>query len=348
MQSDFSLIIRIPSVFFMVLFLISPINADQLTLNNGDILSGSLIGIADGKLVWVNTVLGELEIDQNMIATIQTNQSFDLDTDFGLLKNCMLMTQGQRQFLECKTQKLALESWRWVSLLAYEIDSKNAIENSFQKNGEVKISLEETSGNSNSEKYDVDATLIIKHKEMRHTFAFEIDNDKTSDEKIKDEWKFSYVYDHFITQKWFVSANTSYEEDEFKNLDHKTSIGLGAGYQFVQNSTISLSSTAGFNYMEQEQTTGEKDDSSALRLMLDYRWKPFQGEKSMEFYHKNELINALSGASYYTFESLTGINFPINGRLHSVLEYEYDYNSEPAVGKDSSDRKWSVGVRYKW
>lgn len=352
MPSDFYchrfLTIRIIPVFVMICFLVSGASADRLVLDSGDSLSGKLKSLKDGKLVWINPVLGELKINQANVSAVQTDTNFDLQTDFGLLQSCLLVADAQRQLLECDSKKLALDSWSAVSALAVKIDPEAVVKEKVEKSGEVKLALEDTSGNSDKQNYDIDASLVVKHKKMRHTFGFELENDQSNDVKTKDEWELNYVYDHFMTDQWFISSNVSYEEDEFKNLDHKISFGLGAGYQFFENSTSSLSSTMGLNYVEEEKTDGDKNDSSALRVTVDYRWKPFEGEGGMEFYHKNELINAFSGTSYYTFESLTGVNFPINGRLHSVLEYDYDYNSEPAVGTGSSDRKWSVGLRYKW
>ena len=329
-----------------VLITANTVSADQLQLASGDRLSGTLKNIAEGHLNWNSPVLGKLKIKLEQVVAVQSDQPFQIKADFGLQKQCLLRVDQSRQLLECQSGVLALDDWSTVTALAEKLDVNVNQPAKTQKTGEIRFALENSSGNTDKANYDLDSSLVIKKDNRRHSFGFELENDETNNQKTKDEWEVNYVYDYFVTDQWFISANTSYEEDNFRDLEYKIDFGLGAGYQFLQTSTTSLASTLGVVHVKEEATDGTKTDSTALRATVDYTWSPFDG--GIELYHRSEFINAFSGESYYLLESLTGVSLPISGRLHSVFEFDYDYNSEPAAGQASADRKWLIGARYKW
>ena len=333
--------------FGLIIFCVTgAAQADQLLLDSGDTISGSLINVKEGLLIWNSPVLGELKIEQTHVLAVQADKPFDLQGDIGLLRQCLLVSNDGRQLLECESGDLALDKWASVALVAEKIEPELPETEKIEKNGEVTLALEGSSGNTEKERYELDATMEFRDGKKRHILGIEVDNEKSRGLETKNEWEVGYQFDYFVTDQWFLTSNSSYEEDEFKDIEHKISLGAGAGYQYFQTTVSSLSSTLGLNYVEEVQTDGTNQDSSAVRVTFDYKWKPFENE--MELYHRNEILQTLSGETYYAFESITGVSIPINGYFHSVVEYDYDYNSEPAAGKNTADRKWSLGLRYKW
>ena len=318
--------------------------ADQLILKSGDVLAGTLKGVDQGQLVWDSPVLGELKVDLQHVQVVDSAQPVEMQTDFGDLQQCVLMAQEGNQLLNCASGELALDSWSSVKRLADKIVPPEVAQR-LTNEGEVKLALQESSGNTDTESYDVDARVVVAYDQFRHTLYTAFENEKTDGDDIKDNFELGYNFDYFLSEKWFVASNISYLEDDFKNIDSEFSLGSGIGYQFFETDELKLSTTAGLNYLEREFGDGSSEESEAIRLAVDYRWTPAHSD--YEVYHTSEVLQTLSGDGY-TLDSLTGISVPINGHLDSVFEYDYDYDSEPTPGTNSVDRKWSFGVRYKW
>jgi len=52
-------------------------------------------------------------------------------------------------------------------------------------------------------------------------------------------------YDHFQGENWYMYANTLFFRDRFKDIRMRTTLGLGAGYQFIIGARRNLSLEGG-------------------------------------------------------------------------------------------------------
>ena len=101
------------------------------------------------------------------------------------------------------------------------------------------------------------------------------------------------------------------------------------------------------NYVNEEFTTGENRTRPAFLWNLDFAWR-IDGE-GMELFHRHAMLQSFEEGSDYEINTITGFKYPLNGRLNSVLQLEYNYDNLPAESAiDKVDRKWSVGVNYEF
>lgn len=336
-------LLRRSAALFVAFFLCHPLAvADRLVLSNGDSISGELVEIKDGFLLWKSDMMGELKIDQGHVQIINSDKRVDVTLSSGALQECWMYAEKNKQLLHCDEGVQVLPNWKRVIAMGEEVAPRPFVEHK----GNVLVALESTSGNTELEKYDLEGAMEWRFETVRHTISFEYDNEKTQDEETKNNWEVGYAHDWFVTDQFFWTARASYEEDEFKDIDNRVELGGGFGYEFIKTRFVTLSGTAGIDYVEEDFGAEDSRNSTVLRLGSSASWKPTVD--GIEIYHKNEFKQSMKTGDDYLFETKTGVSFPIAGGLKSVLEYEWDYKNLPAEGKDTIDSKWSFGVKYDW
>jgi hypothetical protein len=77
-------------------------------------------------------------------------------------------------------------------------------------------------------------------------------------------------YDHFFTKKWYGYSNATAEQDEFKDLDLRATLGVGAGYQFIESDPTNLSLEGGLSYVNENYIIAEDNSFAAGRWALNF------------------------------------------------------------------------------
>lgn len=318
--------------------------ADRLHFTDGETLSGTLKGIADGKVSWSSSILGDLVIEQFHINLIESGDHFDLKTSGQNLSNCWMYVQREKQHLHCTEGVKTISSWKFVVAAGETLTEPLPV---LAQKGEIKVAAEDSSGNNNISKYNVNARSEWRYIESRHTFALLLQEESAASQTTRNMWRGSYQYDQFFTEQWFATGNAFYEEDEFKDIDQRTSAGLGMGYQFLETTYLNLLGKGTFNYVDEQFSTGVKSTRPAFLWNLDFAWK--FNDKGMEFFHRHALLQSFKSDGDYEINTLTGLKYPINGSFSSVVQLQLDYDNQPAdTNIKKEDRKWSVGVDYSW
>ena len=332
--------------FWVVLLFVlaSAAQADRLHFTDGESITGALVGIDDGRVSWTSAILGDLSLEQHHVEWIETGDRFDLKVSGKELNNCWMYLQRNRQLLHCDEGVQTLSSWKLV--IAAGETLKEPLPLLAQK-GNLVIAAEDSSGNNNITKYNVEARSEIRFIESRHTLALRYQEESVDSQTTRNAWLTSYQYDQFFTEQWFATGNAFYQEDEFRELDQRTSAGLGMGYQFLDTAYVNLLTKGSLNYVDERFTTGETRTTPGFLWNLDFAWR--FNEEGMEFFHRHVMLQGFDEGEDWELATTTGFKYPINGRFSSVVQLEYDYDNLPAESAvDKKDQKWSIGVNYDW
>ena len=318
--------------------------ADRLHFTDGESISGTLKSIEDGKLTWNSAILGDLVIEQHHIKLIESGDHFDLKTSGKELTNCWMYVEREKQILHCDEGVETISSWKMVVAAGETLTEPLPI---LAQKGNIKLALEDSSGNNNISKYDIDGRSEWRYIESRHTFALKIQEESAESQKTRNMWRGSYQYDQFFTDQWFATGNAFYEEDEFRDIDQRTSVGLGMGYQFLETAYLDLSGKGTLNYVDEQFNSGVKRTRPAFLWNLDFAWR--FNDKGIELFHRHVIMQSFESGEDFEVNTLTGLKYPINGHFSPVIQLQYDYDNLPADGNvDKEDRKWSVGLDYNW
>ena len=318
--------------------------ADRLHFDDGESITGTLVSVSDGKVQWSSVILGELSIDQSHVKYIETGDFFDLKTTSNELRKCWMYIQSRRQHLHCENGVQTISNWQLVVAAGEPIEEEPA---RLTQQGNMTIALEDSAGNTNITKYNVDARSEWRYLDIRHTFTFLYQEESADSATTRNRWRGAYQYDQFFSDQWFVTGNAFYDEDEFKNIERRYSGGVGMGYQFLDTSFFDLSGKGTVNYVDELLTDGTDRSTPAFLWNLDFVWR--LNNTGTEFFHRHVLLQAFNRTEDWEVDTLTGLRYPINGSFSSVVQLEWDFDNLPAEdGVEKEDRKWSIGINYDW
>ena len=335
-----------PGFALLLTLILVPVQAiaDRIHFSDGESITGTLKSIGEGKVVWQNAILGELTIEQHHIYMIETDGRFDLKITGTELENCWMYQQRNKQHLHCDQGVQTLSDWKLVIAAGETLTEPPPL---LTQRGSVIFAAEDSSGNNDITKFNVDARSELRYIESRHTLALRYQEESADSQTTRNMWRTSYQYDQFFTEQWFATGNAFYEEDKFRELDQRSSVGLGMGYQFFETTYIDLLGKGTLNYVDERFSNGRQNTTPAFLWNLDFAWR--FNEQGMEMFHRHAVLQAFDGADDWEIATSTGFKYPINGRFSSVIQLEYDYDNLPAeAAVDKRDQKWSIGLNYDW
>lgn len=317
--------------------------ADRLRFTDGESISGSLTDIKDGVVNWSSPILGDLAIGQHHIESIESPEHFDMKTSGRELTSCSMSVGAEKQHLHCDQGNQTIASWTLVVELGKTLTERPVL----AQKGSIKIAAEDSNGNNNITKYNVDGRSEWRYIESRHTFALLYQEESAESTTTRNMWRTSYQYDQFFTEQWFAAGSAFYEEDKFKDIEQRSAVGLGLGYQFFETNYLNLLGKGTINYVDEQLTNGTERANAAFLWNLDLSWR--LNDKGTEFFHRHAVLQSLENGSDFEMNTLTGFKYPINGHFSSVFQVEYDYDNLPADNTvDKNDERWSLGLDYSW
>ena len=68
----------------------------------------------------------------------------------------------------------------------------------------------------------------------------------------------------------------------------------------------------------------------------------------MNLYHRHIAFAAANESGKYLWRSWTGLRAPMFAGFVAGIEYEIDYDSEPAVRTDKTDTTFRLKLGYEW
>lgn len=318
--------------------------ADRIYFTDGESITGAMVGIEEGKVKWSSAILGEVSADLRHVRYIESGDHFDLQLTGEQLSNCWMFVQRDKQHLHCDEGVRPLANWKLVIAAGETLAEQPPM---LHKKGDVALALEDSSGNSDITKYDINARTELRYQDSRHTIGLRYQDESADGDKTRESWLGTYQYDQFFTEQWFATGNAFYETDKFRELDQRTSAGLGMGYQFLETIYFDLLGKGTLNYVNEDFTTGRSNSRPAFLWNLDFAWR-LDGE-GVELFHRHAMLQSFEKGEDYEINTTTGFRYPINGSLSSVIQLEYNYDNLPAEKSvEKIDRKWSVGVNYAW
>jgi putative salt-induced outer membrane protein YdiY len=331
----------LPIIF---LLLASAAQAGTLLLGNGDRISGNLIGIYDQQVHWQSDLMGEIVVGQVDVLSIESEDEFRVVLDANReMTKCQMQPSDNGQLLNCEQGMIQLNSWRLVQrVTARPLLAKDEWRNS----GFVAIAGRDRGGNSTDRTLQLDGNIELRKGPIRHIATAHYDRTSTLDVKTADDRKFTYQFDYFISDKWFFNSNLTWQENKFQELESRSLLGAGLGYQFFDTELIRLSVELGPAFLRERYINDANREAAAIRESTDLRVT--LNSRGLEFFHRNTLLSSFDAGDDWRIESATGFSLPIIGRLKAQTEFDFDYDHRPALGAGPFDRIWSFGLNYSW
>jgi putative salt-induced outer membrane protein YdiY len=328
------------------LLLYQSVWADEVILNNGDRLSGTVKSSKDGKLILETGYAGEIAIGLGEISRIRTDGPVTLKLDDDTLVEGVLTTAPDTGLVRI-ADELTLPLAR---IAAVNPPQPPRLKVTGQLNG----GFSRDRGNTDEDSYHIDFENIMRWVDSRFTLNGDGDLEKTNNDKTKQQGNLGLKYDYFFgdddfifDKRWYLWSGADLEHDKFADLTLRTTVGLGPGYQVIETDRTSLSVEGGPAYVWENFNGSENQQYAAGRWHLDFRHQLFADWKLIAF-HNHELRWSVEDSDDYIFNSATGLRVPIFENVQASLQFNFDRDNAPAAGAKKNDFETVITGGYTW
>jgi len=240
--------------------------ADQVTLKNGDHLTGAIVK-SDGKTVTLKTdALGTVDIQWDAIADFSSEKALYVQatsskqTYSGTVKaageSLAVVTPSNQTVTVARSDVAALRSPEEQT--AYEKAQHPGLLQGWT--GGVNVGFGLTAGNSQTESLALGFNAVRQGRRDKITLyttsVYAVNNapgaiPSTTANTIQGGAR----YDHDLTPHVFAFANADFMADALQELDLRSVLGGGLGYHLIKRDSTTLDFLGGANYTKENYTT---------------------------------------------------------------------------------------------
>ena len=317
---------------------------DEVQLVNGDLISGQVLSMEEGELKLETSYAGIITVRWDQVAALRTEEPVHvvLSDEASLQGRSESAKRGRMRLRMGRVEETVSFDLAEVQAINPEPEDKPAVKLS----GRLNVGLTRSRGNTETESHHVDGEIVARSEKNRYTLGIEYNLEENEDQVTSKNYLGYGKYDHFLTRRWYGYANTLFEKDEFKDIKLRTTVGTGIGYQFFESELTNLYLESGLSFVNEDLEEGEDNDSLAGRWAISFDKYLF--DKLVQFFHSQEGYQEFEETENVFLRTRTGLRFPLSEGFRATLQYNYDWDNNPAPGEESEDIKYLVTLGYEF
>jgi putative salt-induced outer membrane protein len=345
-----------------VLLLTIPALADQVTLKNGDRLTGSITK-SDGKELVIKTdYAGAVTVKFDAIQAITSAGDLNVSLSGGKTVVGPVTTSGDNVVVSTRTAgsveapKASITTLRSpAEQAAYEKSLHPGLREGW--NGSANVGFALTRGNSETKNLNIAFAATRKGFRDKLTLATNSvyatnDLPTASPHTTANAIGGDARYDHDLTPHIFGFANGDFYHDSLQNLDLRSLFGGGLGLHAIKGDATALDLLAGANYTHESYSVpinppdpAMTRNQAGLTLGDDFRHKLGKSTVLTQnlFFYPN-----LSQTGEYRGTFNLSLITKINKWLGWQSSFGDIYVSDPPTGKKKNDLLLSTGLNFSF
>jgi putative salt-induced outer membrane protein YdiY len=317
--------------------------ADEVHLKNGDRISGKIVKMEEDKLLVKTDYAGEISLAWGQVASVKADEKIKVVLSDG--------TTLEGQTVELEEGKMKLKAEKIDTTLSFDLADVTAINPKAKPpvriTARANVSIIQESGNSDTHNLRLDGSFVARTDKSRFRMGGEVNREKSDDVYTVKNWLAYANYDYFISQKWYWHVGTLLQNDEFADLDLRSTIATGIGYQVFETDTLNLSFSAGPSYVKENYIVAADDSYTAGQWAVNYDQYFFN--KFFQLFHNHVGYVSLESSSDWFINTRQGVRFPLYKGITGTLQYNYDYNHNPSSGaKENYDSELMFLLGYEF
>jgi len=321
---------------------------DEIHLKNGDRISGKIQHLVDGKLTIKADVAGTVTVALSDIQTLSSDEPIEVN-----LKD---ETGFKQKVSSAEAGRFAIEGSETTEAQEFavaDIVSINPPVKPIPKwTGDISVGITSTHGNTKTEMISANANFSKRTQNDRTTISTDYakgeqeDPDTGETVTIEDWWRAKGKYDYFFSKKMYGYVDGRYEKDAIAELDRRTIIGVGAGYQWIESEDMNFSSEFGLASLY-EKFDNQTDSNSEITLQLGYNFDKML-RKNIKFVHDMTYYPAIDKFSDYYLTTTAGVRADFTETFFATAKAILNYDATPAIGAHKTDVKYFFGLGYRF
>jgi len=329
------IVVTLP-VLLTILLLPALAFADEVQLQNGDRITGTVVRLAGGNLIF-KAAGAELSIPWSTVTSLTSTTPLRVSVANQAKQTVTgITTVAPGQLLLTPGGQVAFS----------DLQDMQPVEPRVSVRGGANAGFLNSSGNTDVFSLRLDADLAVRQDANRYTATAALNKAEDRDVDTARNWSTAFNYDRFLTTRLFLNANAIFTNDEFRDLDLRTALGAGIGYQIFDTAVVKLTANAGFGWVNENMIVAPDNDYSAFResVALDIIAVPDR----ILFFHKHDGYFALAGDDNLFVKSSSGVRITVIKNFVTTLQFDLDYDPSPSPGQRATDRTQVVSLGYRF
>jgi putative salt-induced outer membrane protein YdiY len=327
---------------------VSAVFADKVTLKSGSFLTGKVTGASGDEITFNSDDLGEVKIKVANIATLE-------DAGEHVVKYVDNTVETKRLAVDKGVYTVGAKPLDMATVKAI-----NPVEETWH--GSVNFAYNAARGNTRENSATLLGNINRRWENDRFNGDFGYYYSKTGTtaddaQTTKDKWEVELKHDHFWWAKGYTYENLKWERDLIQELNARYRLGLGLGYQWLDNSDVlntgswSFNQELGMNWVKEEYE-GVNDDVdkkgfAAVRYGHHLEWSPIW-VKGVNIFHNAEILPQVDEYEKFLAKCDLGLTTKVVYGIDLLAKIEWEYNSKPADDRKYEDIRYILGLGYKW
>jgi putative salt-induced outer membrane protein YdiY len=319
-----------------LLCLATPARADELRLLNGDRLTGRVVTLAGGTLTFA-TPHGPLAVPWADVAALAVDEPLLVTLTGGSPASTSVG-------LSAEAGRVTLQPGGDVPLAT--ITTLARPEPAIVWNGGANAGFVSAAGNSDINSLRVDGDVVARAAANRYTASAAVTRSEDRDMETARNWSASLKYDRFVSPRLFLNSNAILTNDRFRDLDLRTALGAGVGYQILQAGRVTLTADAGLGWVHENLEAGADDRYTAVResAALTVTIVPDR----VQFFHGHDGYFGITGDDNLFVRTQNGVRISVAAGFVTTVRGDLDYDRSPAAGRSNTDRTFSLTLGYRF
>jgi putative salt-induced outer membrane protein YdiY len=320
---------------------------DKVTLTNGDVITGKLSTMAEGKLTMKSQVLGDVVVPFDQVATIATAGPVEIVTKNGerLKRRIVGIDLGNLQLAPEEGGPAA------PTISLQQVDKLNPPEKVPPHwTGSLTFNGTAVTGNTDTRTAGLALDAVMRREIDRISVdaAWDYGDDKSTGSWVLTQRRTGggLKYDYFLTKKWYALVTARALGDTMADLQLRFTAGAGLGYQWVETETLNVNVEGGLSYFNENYISNTPSrDYLAARVAYKITWALTD---TLRLVHGTEGFPSTERAQDVYFKMDTKLQMDFTKAMFAQFQWVWDYDNTPSPGRDRSDNRYVLSVGWKF
>lgn len=338
----------------------APLYADQVTLKNGDMLTGKVIAKRENTLVFSTPYAGELKIAWSEVQALKTDQPVDvLLRDQTQISTALTVPTPPPPVTEPKSEAEEGAEGKpeaaapppappsgnvTLNDILYINPTPEESGRGYRTSGRANLAFVNTTGNSVTSELHVNGEVSWRAKTHRFTLGAEANHASVNNIENVDNKRTYTSYDRFLNAKDFLFAHAALENDQYKDVRLRKVLGVGYGYQVFDTEKMQLSLRAGPDLVSLNRYVAPSESFTAFGWHVDFKYRlPIA---QAQLFHVQDGYRGFNSGGDILLQTRTGLMIPLMRGLNITTQVNGDWESNPSPGRKRTDTKVLFGIGY--
>jgi putative salt-induced outer membrane protein YdiY len=324
-------------LFCAVLLVAAPATADEILLTNGDRFTGTVVSMTANTLT-VTTPYGPVKIAWADVANLTITDPILVITTTGTAPAEVRIAAGDA------AGRVTLDPGGPIELA--QIVGLARPQPAMIIDGGANAGFVNSGGNTEVNSLRLDGDVTIRAGANRYNAAAAVNRAEDRGVQTAENWNLGFNYDRFLTERLFVNGNAIFTNDRFRDLDLRTALGVGVGYQFLNTARARLTANAGLGWVDENFDAGVDDNYTAARESATFDL--FLVPDRIQFFHQHDGYVGVTGDDNLFFRMKNGVRLGLFGGLVTTAQVDLDYDQSPSPGRENTDRTFALTFGYRF